>query len=255
MENYQHAKSYSKAYQRDYGFEAVMVAARQRLVLEILRALKPRMVVEIGCGPVLLYDRACALKLPVKQWIIVEPCSSFLRSAKEKNIPLRLIHGFFEEMADDVRTVVPQGADLVICSGMLNEVRNPGKLLKEAAQILAKNGHLHVNVPNSGSLHRRLGVVMKLIKRLPQSSQRNKRLRQYHVFDQESLHKLVCDSGFTIETSGGYFLKPFAHKQMQAIRPVLSKSVLDGLWILGRQFPELATEIYVNACRKSSKGK
>ena len=70
---------------------------------------------------------------------------------------------------------------------------------------------------------------------------------QYHVFDIRSLKKTVSKGRFKIISSGGYFLKPFSHEQMDKIKHVLSPAMIDGLWQLGRQFPELATEIYVNA--------
>jgi hypothetical protein len=34
---------------------------------------------------------------------------------------------------------------------------------------------------------------------------------------------------------------------MTAIKNILTREILDGLWILGKEIPELASEIYVNA--------
>lgn len=248
MEKKKEARSYQEFYLKEYGFEAEMVAARQRVILEELAWAKPRRVLEIGCGPVLLYDRACRKKIPIHEWVMVDPCEAFTKKVRRKNIPLLILSGFFEKEIDKIQAIVPQGFDFVICSGMLNEVRHPARFLRRVKKVLAKNGVLHINVPNAGSLHRRLGVAAGLIKRPHQIGRRNRQLMQYHVFSEESLRKVVRQGGFKIKSSGGYFMKPFSHAQMQAIGPkVLTRRVLEGLWQLGRQYPELATEIYVNA--------
>lgn len=48
MEKRQRIAEYEKRYMADYGFEAVMVAARQRLILEVLGRIRPKIVLEIG---------------------------------------------------------------------------------------------------------------------------------------------------------------------------------------------------------------
>ena len=45
----------------------------------------------------------------------------------------------------------------------------------------------------------------------------------------------------------GYFLKPFTHAQMESMASVMTPEVLDGLWHLGRELPDLASEIFVDA--------
>lgn len=64
---------YQDRYVEDYGFEAVMVAARQRLVMDVLRKTNPKVVLEVGCGMDMLAERANQAGIPVEQWIIVEP--------------------------------------------------------------------------------------------------------------------------------------------------------------------------------------
>ena len=52
--NKDRAVMYQTAYLADYGFESVMVHYRQQLLLERLDKLRPKIVVEIGCGSELL---------------------------------------------------------------------------------------------------------------------------------------------------------------------------------------------------------
>ena len=227
-----------------------MVRARQRLILEFLSQQKPRRVLEIGCGPVLLYAQACRQKLPIREWVIVEPCQKFLDRIRAGRIGLKIFPGFFEKSCAVLKTNYPEGFDVVICSGMLNEVKHPQPFLKKMKDVLAQRGIAHINVPHAGSLHRRLGKAMGLIKDLAQASSRNRRLLQYHVFDRNSLHQVVRQSGLVIVAQGGYFLKPFSHTQMLGMRRILTPKILEGLWQLGREFPELATEIFVNVRRR-----
>jgi 2-polyprenyl-3-methyl-5-hydroxy-6-metoxy-1,4-benzoquinol methylase len=227
-----------------------MVAARQKLILDMFQTAKPNVVVEIGCGTDLLYKKAIDLELPIKQWIIVEPSDQFIRVAKqtgESKIKLYAIHDFIEDSVSIVNETCESPPDFVVCSGVLHEVENPGNILSAAKSVLSTGGTLHVNVPNAFSLHRRLARAMGLIKDEKEFSERNKTLSQFHVFDINSLMRLVEKNGFKIETSGGYFLKPFTHSQMESINTLLSPDILDGLFILGQEYPDLASEIYINA--------
>ena len=250
MDKHRRIQSYQHVYQENYGFESVLVAARQRLLLDLLAQNVPSVVVEVGCGTDLLYHRVAAEGLPIGQWIIVEPSEVFIeiaRTAARQARGLLVVPGFIEDVVDQVKELCQAPPDLVICSGVLHEVPDVRKVLEGIHQILDGGGLLHANVPNSFSMHRRLARAMGLITDEKQLTERNRALAQFRVFDRQSLRQAIETSGFSIEDQGGYFLKPFTHAQMQAIRPILTTEILDGLWKLGREIPELASEIYVNA--------
>ena len=44
-----------------------------------------------------------------------------------------------------------------------------------------------------------------------------------------------------------YFVKPFTHSQMEKIASDLGSEVLDGLYRLGQEIPDLASEIFAEA--------
>jgi 2-polyprenyl-3-methyl-5-hydroxy-6-metoxy-1,4-benzoquinol methylase len=243
-------QGYQHVYQNEYGFESVLVSARQRLILDLIATDIPSVVVEIGCGIDLLYQRVAAAGLPINQWIIVEPSEEFVQiasSAARQAKGLHVVPGFVEDVVAEVMGQCSAPPSMVICSGVLHEVPDVGKVLEAIHRILVGGGLLHANVPNSLSMHRRLARVMGLISNEKELTERNKALAQFRVFDPESLKEAVEAAGFAIEDHGGYFVKPFTHAQMQAIRPILTTEILDGLWGLGRELPELASEIYVNA--------
>lgn len=249
MEKRQRIAKYVKRYMADYGFEAVMVAARQRLILELLTRIRPKVVLEIGCGIDLLGTYVKRARLPVEQWVIVEPAQRFFNAARLLRMGatrVDVIRGFFEDSVDAVRACCRRAPDFIVCSGLLNEVEQPERILRSARSLLGASGVVHVNVPNAHSLHRRLARAMGIIATERQLTRRNRLLAQYRVFDLAGLIDLAAGTGFRVVEKGGYFLKPFTHAQMESIAGVLSNKMLDGLWQLGRELPELASEIYVN---------
>jgi SAM-dependent methyltransferase len=243
--------SYENAYLADYGFEKVLVKARQQVVIDCLTQYQPKYVLEVGCGTDLLSDLIPEINLDIKQWVTVEPSPAFAQVAldakKRGQVPgLEVVQGFIEESEKQVRDIFKSPPDFVICSGLLHEVEHPAELLKAMRNLVDVNGVLHVNVPNALSLHRRLAKEMGLIPNEHELSERNQQLGQFYVFDLNSLRSLVEREGFVVKDSGGYFLKPFTHKQMEGMSAILTPDILQGLYKMGRSLPELASEIYVN---------
>lgn len=133
---------------------------------------------------------------------------------------------------------------LIICSSVLHEVPDVPRLLSAIASVMGEHTHLHVNVPNAASFHRRLAKSMGLIQELKAMSDRNQQLLQHRVYDREALEQDLHKAGLTITGSGGYLVKPFTHHQMETITPALGDAVLDGLYELGKENPEWASEIF-----------
>ncbi|MFA5088879.1 MAG: methyltransferase domain-containing protein [Candidatus Omnitrophota bacterium] len=255
MKNKKDLPAYHRVYLNDYGFEAEIVQARQRMILDVLKILKPTTILEVSCGPELLYQRARASGIPIKKWVIVEADPKFSDMARRslgKDKKVHVLHALFENAAAEIKRHCPEPIDLIILAGILNEAEQPRVLLETARELLSPRGKLHANVPNASSLHRRLGKTMGLIQNEKGLSERNTKFHQQN-FDMDSFKKLVSDCGFRIEETGGYFLKPFAHHQMSAIKKILTADVLNGLWLLGRQYPDWSTEIYLNAKLKNER--
>lgn len=241
-------KQYESAYLADYGFESVMVEYRRKMLLERLLKIQPKVVVEVGCGSEILYGHYLKQARPVDCWIVVEPGQQFFEFAQEQNLPnFQVIKGFFEDVSVQLAQYLPGEPDLVICSGVLHEVPNAHLLLATIAQIMGEKTLLHVNVPNAMSLHRRLAKAMGLIQDLTAMSERNQQLLQQRVYDLESLAAEMVRAGLAISESGGYLIKPFTHAQMEVVSSAVDEKVLDGLYELGKESPEWASEIYVEA--------
>ena len=245
------AAKYQSAYLADYGFESVMVRYRQKLLLERLEKHKPEVVVEIGCGSELLYEQYVRQYGAVECWIIVEPASQFAESARTSGLQnLHVFCDFFEKTVGTLKQMLPRNPDLVICSGLLHEVPSASELLSAIVKIMGEKTLLHLNVPNAESFHRRLAKKMGLISEFTAMSDRNIKLLQQRVYDMESLQFDLLAMNFDVIEKGGYLLKPFTHKQMQEISSVIGDQVLDGLYLLGKEFPDQASEIFIEAYSK-----
>lgn len=249
MSNEERAKRYQSAYMADYGFESVMVRYRRKLLLERLNKFRPEVVVEVGCGAELLYEEW--LKTGVRRakcWLIVEPADQFADKAHASNLPnLHVVNEFVEKAFPVLKSILPRKPDMVICSSLLHEVPSVIELLTAIREIMGKLSLLHLNVPNSESLHRRLAKAMGLVVDTKTMSNRNTALSQHRVYDMRSLKSDLTAAGLSVIEEGGYFVKPFTHGQMEKIAAVIGDQVLDGLFQLGREMPKLASEIYVEA--------
>jgi hypothetical protein len=246
------ADQYHSAYMADYGFESVMVHYRRELLLERLNKLRPKVIVEIGCGSELVYDTWLQRGGSAECWVIVEPAEQFASIVSNSNLPnLHVISDFFEHAMPEVRNCLPRQPDLVICSCLLHEVPSEAELLGAIRAVMGESSLLHINVPNSESFHRRLAKAMGLISNTKAISERNASLMQHRVYDMQSLKANLAVAGLSVIEEGGYLVKPFTHGQMEKIVPVIGGQVLDGLFRLGREMPELASEIFVEARRMS----
>jgi SAM-dependent methyltransferase len=244
---------YESAYLADYGFESVMVAYRRRMLLERLALHKPATVLEIGCGSELLYRHYLGQGGQIERWIIVEPGERFAACARASNLPnLHVIQAFFEDATGQIGALLPASPQLVICSGVLHEVPDAHRLLAAIASVMGGHTLLHVNVPNAASFHRRLAKSMGLIQHLRAMSERNLQLLQHRVYDREALEEDLGAAGLKVTESGGYLIKPFTHGQMERITPALGDAVLDGLYQLGKEAPEWASEIFAEARKVQS---
>src|SRR4030067_1045317 len=81
---------YQENYVNQFGFEAEMVKYRRKLVMERMAAIKPKVVVEVGCGSDLLYQHylqiAGEVEAPAK---LIEAAKSIMgeRSVLHVNVP------------------------------------------------------------------------------------------------------------------------------------------------------------------------
>lgn len=235
--------AYTSEYMNDYGFESEMVFYRRKLVLERLQFFSPKNIIEVGCGSELQSSYYASKGFSWDSWTIIEPSKEFAEIAISKNMKnTKVINDYFENAIDQI----DENPDFIICSGLLHEVPDSGKLLSSIYKAMSSETVAHINVPNAYSFHRRLAFEMGILDQVTTLSDRNISLQQPRVYELESLIKEVESHGLKITAQGGHFVKPFTHSQMESVCKVLERNVLDGLYELGKSNPEWASEIYVD---------
>ena len=72
-------------------------------------------------------------------------------------------------------------------------------------------------------------------------------LQQHRVYSLATLQRDLQAAGLRPVEDGGILMKPFTHAQMSTVVDALGSDILEGLAVLGRELPELSSEIFVNA--------
>ena len=236
-------------YERSYqsaSFEPTQAALRKRVVTTQLKLWQARRVLEVGCGMAPIFtDYREFSKLT-----IVEPGRHFAEHARHlagTDDRILVIQDFLEN-ATGSAPLRGQTFDAILVSGLLHEIPEPQELLQALRPLCKPATRLHVNVPNARSLHRLLALEMGLIDDLYALSDRQRMLQQHSTFDLQSLTELCHRAGYEVIGQGSYFIKPFAHAQMQQLQDIgmLDERMLDGLMGLEKHLPGLGSEIYLN---------
>lgn len=142
----------------------------------------------------------------------------------------------------------PHLYEAVVFAGVLHHLEKPVEVLQKVSTWMQPGAPIFISVPNMTAFHRRLGVAMEVSNNVYETSKRNAFFAQPGRFDQQRLNAVVEEAGFEIEKSEAFFFKPFPHEIMNLLN--LDQSVLDGLFKMGQEFPELACQLFVKAIWK-----
>ena len=128
---------------------------------------------------------------------------------------------------------------------MLEHVEDPLLLLQIYSKLLKPGGCMFIAVPNAKSLHRRLGHEAGLLDNIYKLSPHDLALGHKRYFDLESLRKIVSEAGLQIITIEGIYLKPFSLNQLRSL--ALSEDIMEALFKVASEYPELSNAIYLEA--------
>jgi 2-polyprenyl-3-methyl-5-hydroxy-6-metoxy-1,4-benzoquinol methylase len=131
--------------------------------------------------------------------------------------------------------------DTVIMFHVLEHIEDPIELLKKVKTWI--NGHLLIIVPNADSIHRLLGVKMKLIKNNDTLDILDRTVGHKRVYDLPLLRNHLRLAGFFVYHRGGIMLKPFHNTLMNT----LSNKQIKGLMKVGHDFIDNCADIFVVA--------
>lgn len=196
-------------------------------------------VAELGYGEGVTAKR---LADKAKGYTIVEGAPTLVEVVKRKYPNVDVVNSLFEDY------MPAQPFDKLLALHVFEHVDDPVELGRHLRYWLKKNGEIIVVVPNKGSLHRRLAVLMGLIPALGTLSPRDHLVGHKRVYDLGALESDLLESGFEIHERKGFFLKTLPNSMMVGY----SHELIQALNLLGDQMPiEITANIAVRARLKN----
>jgi len=117
--------------------------------------------------------------------------------------------------------------DTVVAGDMLGCIDDPVGLLGRAAGWLRPGGVLVATVPNSRSLHRRVGSLMEIESTPAEVNPRYRSVGNRWSYDRYLLRHQLAVAGFEVEAIRGCFLKPLPSDQIEGWDDRLLRAFLD----------------------------
>jgi 2-polyprenyl-3-methyl-5-hydroxy-6-metoxy-1,4-benzoquinol methylase len=221
-------------YAPEGGFDRIGTRLASRIINPLCAG---RDVLEVGCA----YGEMTADLADVARSVTVaEPSATFCDIVARRLGPrVRVLNAFLEELDGTTRY------DVIVVASLLHHLVDPSAFLRHAKRLLRPGGMVLATVPNMTSLHRRVGVKAGLIADVADTTERNAQLQQPGRFVKASLEAVFNQSGYDVVESYGFMLKPFSNAQMESLN--LEWPVIDALFEIGKEFPDLAAHLFVRA--------
>jgi SAM-dependent methyltransferase len=131
--------------------------------------------------------------------------------------------------------------DNIVMGFILEHVNDPALIMRRFRDLLKPKGSVFICVPNSESLHRRIGHAAGLLPDLTQLSQADHDFGHRRYFNLRTLNELVQQERYNVLKVEGIFLKPFTTQQISQL--ALSPAVHDAMLTVGTDYPELCNAI------------
>jgi 2-polyprenyl-3-methyl-5-hydroxy-6-metoxy-1,4-benzoquinol methylase len=136
----------------------------------------------------------------------------------------------------------PEAYDNIVMAHILEHVEDSVAILRRAAAWLKPGGRIQIIVPNADSVHRLVGVKMGLLAAPTDLNEDDVRIGHRRVYTPGTLQQDVRAAGLRVVDRGGIFFKAISNRQ---IEESWTQEMIDGFYELGKDFPDLATEIHL----------
>lgn len=223
----------AKHFTAQTGFEKTLT---QYKIREILKFSKGNRILDIGCGEGII-TRALAAKH--KEVVGIDGSFQKIKIARKMSQKRNTMYtvSLFEVFNTEKKF------DCIVASNILEHVKSPSRFLKKAFVLLHRKGRIIVTAPNARGLHKRIGKILGMIKSFYELTPADRRKGHRRIYDRNRLVCEVQNAGFRIGHSGGIFLKPLSHRQMES----WDKRICDALYEMGRELPDYCSSIIVVA--------
>ena len=176
--------------------------------------LKPgSRVLEMGFGEGNVTRQLLAAGMKVD---LIEGAQLLVENAREMyGGAVRVHHALFAQFQPDC------AYDAILATNILEHVADPAHTLACVRQWAVAHTRVVVTVPNAGSIHRRLAVLMGIQQALDTLSPRDHLVGHMRVYDFERLQREVADAGFEVIDQKGFLLKILPNAMMKNMTPEL----------------------------------
>jgi trans-aconitate methyltransferase len=182
----------------------------KRILIErILPFVKGPQVLDLGYVDGLWTDALLAQGFAVD---VVEGAARHIEHLRQRygDVPgLRGFHCLFQEFEPDCTY------DTVVAGDMLRYVPEPRAFLEQVRAWLRPGGTLIATVPNSRSLHRRIGTLLGMERKPTDANARDREVGNLRSYDRYEFRDLLLSAGYCVRLVQGCFLKPLSSAQMQ----------------------------------------
>jgi 2-polyprenyl-3-methyl-5-hydroxy-6-metoxy-1,4-benzoquinol methylase len=173
-------------------------------------------VLEMGFGEGNLTGQLLAAGMKVD---IIEGAELLVENARKTYGDLvRVHHALFSAFQPDCEY------DAILATNILEHVSDPEETLASVSKWCSQNTRVVVTVPNAGSIHRRLAVLMGIQPKLDSLSPRDHMVGHLRVYDFEQLNLEVSKAGFQIIDQKGFLLKVLPNSMMTNMSEELVKA-------------------------------
>jgi SAM-dependent methyltransferase len=223
--------SFSHGQQTPAGLTGAERDVAKRVAARIVAAARGERVLQLGCGNSLLTAELAAhfpkLEVVEDSAGLAQQARSIIRQAE------RVYYGSY-------LTYQPKASyDVIVIAWMLERIGDPNGLLARAREWLAPGGQIYLVVPNSESLHRRIGARMGLLERPDLLGRSDLAAGHVRVYTWDTLSEVIFAAGLRVINMEGLLLRPLPNALMEGWPTDLRSAFFD----LSYCAPRLCSEI------------
>jgi len=178
----------------------------------------------------------------------VEASNEAIKEAKAKlGDRVKFYNSLFEEVA------LPTQYDNIVLTHVLEHIDKPVELLKRINnEWLSDNGRFFLVCPNANAPSRQIAVKMGLISHNSAVTLAEREHGHRITYSLDTLERDAQKAGLKVVYRSGIFFKALANFQWDKLlnTDIISKEYLDGCFMLGQQYPDLCSSIFL-MCEKS----
>ena len=197
---------------KDYGWRSeqgpTSCSYIQPAVLDALRPLKPRRVLDLGAGNGALCH---ALLQEDYEVVGVEPDTKGVRIARQNCPRAKFYQLAVDDGPDQVLADYPQGFDVVVSTEVIEHLYAPRRLAAFAHSVLRDGGHLLLTTPHHGYLK---NLAIALVNGWDKHADPLWDGGHIKLFSHRTIKRLLEEAGFRVVHAGGVGRVPYLWKSM-----------------------------------------